>query len=263
MASREGNGSSLRKELAVFLERKKVSTMAELKAALNTDVSMTIYRALKSLSYRTSYSHNGRYYALNRSIRFDENGLWSVRSVWFSRHGTLLATLEKFVSDSEHGCFAHELEALLHVVVMESLLRLVQKGRISRERWGRAYLYCSKNASVRRRQLAARDAEMGAGVRPLVAPAEISDEVKAAIVLFAALLDERQLRLFAGVEALQFGRGAERWLSELLCVHHQTVAKGRRELIEGTVDFKRVRKKGAGRPRVEKKHRRSSKRSRA
>jgi hypothetical protein len=175
--------------------------------------------------------------------------------VWFSRHGTLLATLEKLVSDSERGCFANELESLLHVGVKESLLRLVQRGNISRERIGRSYLYCSKSESVRKRQLVVR----GAG--PLLTPTEVPDEVMAAIVLFAALLDERQLRLFAGVQALQFGQRAEGWLSELLGVHRKTIAKGRQELLDRDVDFNRVRKKGAGRPRVEKKRPRSSRKS--
>jgi predicted transcriptional regulator len=244
------------RKLAEFLKQKKISTMQELKKVVGTDVSMTIYRMLKRLSYRTSYSHNGRYYALNKTLKFNQQGLWTTRSVWFSRHGTLLATLERFVSGSERGFFAQELENLLHVGVKESLLRLVQRGRICRERVSHSYLYCSKNSSVRRQQIADRHAEFaGTGVNVLFKPGEVSDEVKAAIILFTALLDERQRRLFAGIEALQFGRGAERWIAHLLGIHHQTVSKGRRELLEGDVDFKRVRRKGGGRPRIEKKTR--------
>ena len=244
------------RKLAEFLKQKKISTMQELKKVVGTDVSMTIYRMLKKLSYRTSYSHNGRYYALNKTLKFNEQGLWTTRSVWFSRHGTLLATLERFVSSSERGFFAQELENLLHVGVKESLLRLVQRRRICRERVSHSYLYCSKNSSVRRQQIADRHAELaGTGVNVLFEPGQISNEVKAAIILFTALLDERQRRLFAGIEALQFGRGAERWIAHLLGIHHQTVSKGRRELLEGDVDFKRVRRKGGGRPRIEKKTR--------
>ena len=71
------------RELARFFANKKIATMQELKHALVTEVDMTVYRALKRLSYRTSYSHGGRYYALNRTIKFGENGLWSTNSVWF------------------------------------------------------------------------------------------------------------------------------------------------------------------------------------
>lgn len=250
------------KKLDEFLKRKKVATMEELKAAFDTDVGMTVYRALKKLKYRTSYSHNGRYYTLKKIVRFDEHGLWTARSAWFSRHGTLMMTLERFVLDSNSGYFAYELEDMLHVGVRESLLRLVQQGRISREQVSRSYLYCSKNSSVRRRQLATRQSEEGdIGIQFLVGPKQIPGEVKAAIVLFSALLDERQRRLFAGVEALQFGRNAERWIADLLDIHYQTVAKGRQELLKKDVDFDRIRKQGAGRPPVEKKHQKSSRKS--
>jgi hypothetical protein len=255
---RNGN----KKKLDEFLSRVQVAAMEEIKAVCGTDVGMTVYRALKQLKYRTSYSHNGRYYALEKTIEFDEHGLWTARSVWFSRHGTLMKTLERCVSDSESGYFAHELEGLLHVSVRESLLRLIQQGRVSRERVSRSYLYCSKNASVRRRQLAERQSKEGVlGVQFLVGPEQIPDEVKAAIILFSALLDERQRRLFAGVEALQFGRSAERWIADLLDIHYQTVAKGRQELLDREVNFARIRKKGAGRPPVEKKIRKSSRKS--
>ena len=135
-----GSKNSNTKRLKKFLNRKPVATLDELKATLKTDVGMTVYRSLKKLSYRTSYSHSGRYYALKETVRFDEHGLWTARSVWFSRHGTLLKTLERFVMDSDRGYFAHELESLLHVGVKESLLRLVQRGSISREKVSSLYL---------------------------------------------------------------------------------------------------------------------------
>lgn len=251
-----------KKKLAEFLEREKIATMKDLKKVASTDVGMTIYRLLKKLSYLTSYSHNGTYYALKTTVKFDSQGLWAFRSVRFSRYGTLLTTLERFVSDSEHGFFAQELEETLEVGVKESLLRLVQMGRISREKISRSYLYCSKNSSVRRRQLAERRAELSdTGINILFEPDQVSDEVKAAIILFTALLNEQQRRLFAGIEALQFGREAERWIAHLLGIHPQTVAKGKKELLGGNVNFKRIRKEGAGRPRVEKKRQRSIKKS--
>ena len=232
--------------------------MQALKKLVGTDVDISIYRTLKRLSYHTSYSHGGRYYALRKVVRFDDDGLWSSRSIWFSKHGTLSKTLEKLINSSEIGCFAEELESRLHVGVRESLLRLVNQERVQRERISRSYLYVSKNSSIRRRQLAAYLAKEGAGCGlGLLIPEAVSEEVKAAIVLFAALLDERQRRLFAGLETIVLGRNAETWIADILGVHHQTVAKGRRELLNGDIDFDRVRKKGAGRPLVEKKRPRS------
>ena len=248
-------------KVVTVLTRRRAATIDELKAALQTDVRMAVYRVLKDIAYQTSYSHGGRYYALKELMAFDQHGLWSARSVWFSKCGTLMATLEQCVQDAERGYFSTELESLLHVGAKESLLRLLQQGRIARERIAHAYLYCSTDPAIRRRQLAARAVALGRLVEPLDAPDEVSDGVKAAIVLFSALLDERLRRLFAGVEALQFGPGAERWIADLLGIHRQTVAKGRQELLAGEVLIDRIRKPGAGRPRVEKKHRRSSTRS--
>ena len=248
-------------KLIALLTRRQAVTIEELKATLRTDVRMAVYRVLKDISYQTSYSHGGRYYALREVMEFDQHGLWSARSAWFSKDGTLMATLEQCVQDAERGYFSQELESVLHVGAKESLLRLVHQGRISRERVAHAYLYCSPDPARRRRQRAARTAVLGRLVEPLVTPEGVSDEVKAAIVLFSAVLDERLRRLFAGVEALQFGRGAERWIGDLLGIHRQTVAKGRQELLAGEVLVDRIRKPGAGRPRVEKKRRRSSTRS--
>ena len=235
--------------VVAVLTRRRVATIEELKAALQTDVRMAVYRVLKDIAYQTSYSHGGRYYALKELMEFDQHGLWSARSVWFSKYGTLMATLAQLVQDAERGYFSNELEGLLHVGAKESLLRLVQQGRISRERVSRAYLYCATDAVIRRRQLAARAAELGQLVEPLVAPEAVAAEVQAAIVRFSALLDERLRRLFAGVEALQCGRGAEGWIADLLGLHRQTVAKGRHELLAGEVLVDRIRKPGAGRPR--------------
>jgi hypothetical protein len=80
-------------DLIRLLRARRIATMAELKAALGTQADATVFRKLESLAYRTSYSHRGRYYTLDEIARFDELGLWSFRSVWFSQFGTLRAFL--------------------------------------------------------------------------------------------------------------------------------------------------------------------------
>jgi hypothetical protein len=74
-------------DLAKALRRSKIATMPELKRALGTEVDVTVFRKLKQLAYRTSYSHRGSYYTLDETAHFDHNGLWSFQSVWFSRQG--------------------------------------------------------------------------------------------------------------------------------------------------------------------------------
>ena len=80
------------------------------------------------------------------------------------------------------------------------------------------------------------------------------DELKAAILLFYSLLDEKQRRLYAAIESLKLGHGGDRQLAGFLGLDPHTVARGRRQLLEGDVEPSRVRKLGGGRKPVEKKH---------
>ena len=250
-------------DLAKALRRSKIATMPELKRALGTEVDVTVFRKLKQLAYRTSYSHRGSYYTLDETAHFDQNGLWSFQSVWFSRQGTLLDTAQAFVENSSAGHFVEELDQLLHVGNKEPLLRLVQHGRVTREPVEGLYLYCSLDPVLRQRQLLARhvlQAEPGlAG--DLVRAEAVSEELKAAIVLFSSMLDERQRRLYAGLESLKLGYGGDQRIAEFIGMDPHTVAKGRRELLEQDLEVDRIRKAGGGRKPVEKKRPKSSPKS--
>ena len=247
----------LANSLEEFLEERVIATMPEMKNALGTSVSRTVARKLGELSYRTSYSHGGCYYALSRLVRFKKSGLWSCGAVWFSRHGTLLATLKEFVSNSEDGRFAFELKDVLHVSVKDSLLRLANRGEITRQRISGLYLYCSAEPSKFKQQVLARRLLCEASQIEEMAP---SDEVKAALIIFVSVLDEKARRLFAGLESLRIGYGGDSQIAGLLGLNAHTVAKGRRELLERDVDLARTRRTGAGRPE-KKVARKSSRRS--
>lgn len=145
-------------DLARFLDKHKIAVIEELKVALGTNIDMTVFRKLRQLSYRTSYSHGNRYYTLDRTTDFDDHGLWSCRSVWFSRQGTLLKTLEHFIGHAQAGYFARELKAVLHVGVKESLLKLTRQGRVIREKISGRFLYCSPDSKTRRGQILSRRA---------------------------------------------------------------------------------------------------------
>ena len=247
-------------DLAKALRRSKIATMPDLNRALGTKVDVTVFRKLKQLAYRTSYSHRGSYYTLDETARFDANGLWSFRSVWFSRQGTLLDTAQTFVENSSAGHFVEELDHLLHVGTKEPLLRLVQQGRVTREPVEGLYLYRSMDPLLRQPQLLARRVlQAEPSLTSSLARAEgVSDELKAAIVLFFSLLDERQRRLYAGLESLKLGYGGDRRMAEFIGMDPHTVAKGRRELLEQDLDIDRIRQAGGGRKLVEKKRPKSS-----
>jgi hypothetical protein len=247
-------------DLAKVLRRSKIATMPELKRELGTEVDVTVFRKLKQLAYRTSYSHRGSYYTLDETAHFDHNGLWSFQSVWFSRQGTLLDTAQALVENSSAGYFAEELDHLLHVGTKEPLLNLVQHERVARAPVEGLYLYCAMNPVLRERQLLARHAlQAEPNLASSLAKAEVvSDELKAAMVLFFSMLDEKQRRLYAGLESLKLGYGGDRRMADFMGLDPHTVAKGRRELLEQDLAVDRIRKAGGGRKRAEKKHQKSS-----
>ena len=233
-----------------FLRKNRIATLPQLKQLLGTEADITVFRKLKELSYRTSYSHRGSFYTLDEIADFDVRGLWSSGSVWFSRHGTLVGTVEAFVTQAPAGYFAFELEDLLHVPVKEPLLRLVEQDRIARQTVSGLYLYCATNSATRQQQERARQALLEQSAFSADSSPN-SDELRAAIVLFASLLDEQQRRLYAGLESLQLG--GDRQIADLLHLDPHTVAKGRRQLLAQEVQADRVRAVGGGRKPTEKK----------
>jgi hypothetical protein len=54
-----------------LLEEQRIATLLELKQALRSSATMTVFRKLKALGYRTSYSHRGKYYTLANIPHFD------------------------------------------------------------------------------------------------------------------------------------------------------------------------------------------------
>ena len=124
-----------------------------------------------------------------------------------------------------------------------------------REKAAGRFLHFAADPATRTEQLRARevwesqpgDRFFGAGLRV------VPDELKAAIVLFYSLLDEQQRRLYAGLESLKLGHGGDRRIGELLGLDPDTVARGRKQLLDQDIERNRVRRKGGGRPPMEKK----------
>lgn len=77
-------------------------------------------------------------------------------------------------------------------------------------------------------------------------------ELKAAIILFFSVLDEKQRRLYAGLESLMCGYGGDSKVASLLGLNEHTVAKGRAEILQRDVELERVRRQGGGRKTTEK-----------
>ena len=186
-----------------LLREQTIASLTEVMTALGTRARRTAFRKLRDLAARTSYSHRGGYYTLDELVDFDQRGLWSFNEVHFSSAGTLIATAESFVNQAQAGHFGEELDNLLQVGSQDALRKLVRGGRLTRQKLAGQFLYCAadrprrQTEQLRRRRLLMATPGL---VRPLPDADLMPEELRAAIVLFASLLDERQRRLSAGLE---------------------------------------------------------------
>ena len=247
------------KVLKNLILNQKIATMSEMKDALGTPVDATIFRKLKELFYLRSYSHRGKYYTLPQVARFDEQGLWFYRNVHFSKQGSLLNTIAYFVENCPAGYFELELENQLQVGVRTAVLKLLKDNRISRQKVMGRYLYCASDQNVRQRQCRDRSRQQAIGDLTLepMGSEFLFEEGKTLVELFVSLLDEKQRRLYAGLESSKLGHGDKK-VARLFGLDVHTVAKGRKELWDGQIEADRVRRSGGGRKLLEKKRLKSS-----
>jgi hypothetical protein len=242
------------KDIVAFFKCRKVATIDEITGAVGDASSRTIFRKLKKLDYIRSYSHYGKYYTLPGIPRFDRRGLWSFKSAHFSQFGDLVNTLKVFIDQCDCGYSAAELREILNVETKHALRHLHQKKAVKREIINSRYIYFSANSKKAKSQKKMRMTE---GTKPLATiivdnPELAADEAKAAVLLFLSTLNEKQRRLYAGLESLKLGHGGDGYIATLFGMDSHTVARGRNELIEGEFETDRVRSQGGGRLSVKK-----------
>ena len=227
-------------QLEKQFEDQIVLDMKKMKAILGTNVDMTIYRNLKRLCYVSSYSHAGKNYSLKRLAKFDLHGLWHYGDIHFSKMGTLKKTIIELLGKSKYGYTAKELQKLLKAFPHNVLLALFRDNQIVREQIGNNFVYFSSDKISS--QLHHRKTKTFQKVSTF----------SECLSLFLQGLNEKQLRLYAGLESIQIGYGGDKTVSEKLGINVKTVAKGREELLTKNIDFARIRDLGAGRPSLKK-----------
>jgi hypothetical protein len=237
-----------------YIIQNTVVTMPDLKRFLHSASNMTIYRRLKELSYLSSCSHQGKYYSLTELAYFDKDGLWFYDKILFSIYGTLIKTCQHFVRQRDAGYSIFELRQKLRLAVKEPLLTLYQKKELAREAIAGQMIYFSIEPSKKRSQILLRKER--SAPRALnsgkIGPHLITDEMRAATILFYSVLDERQRRLYAGLESIKLGFGGDQIMADYLKLDPHTVSKGRQELATENFQRQRIRKPGGGRKSIKK-----------
>ncbi len=240
--------------LLELFRSKKVVTLDEMKSALGTNSTMTIFRNLKQLNYLSSCSHRRSYYTLKRIAKFNKEGLWFYNTILFSRFSVLSETITNLINKSEKGYTAKEIQDILYIKPNEVLLSLINKRAIYREKISGKYVYFSTNKSKNKKQELLQKNTVGVTKFNQLKSNALMDDLKTAIIIFFSLLDEKQKRLYAGLESIKIGRSGDKTVSVLLGLNVKTVSKGRHELLSGIFPIETVRAKGGGRKRIEKKN---------
>lgn len=240
-----------KQKLIEAFQSEKVLDLGIVKEIIGTTSRMTVFRQLKTLGYCSSYSHSGKYYTLGSIPIFDRYGLWSYGGVRFSKHGNLIETIPILVKRSEAGYFASELEDLLHVFVHNAVGKLFALRRLLREQIGDQYLYLSP--VLAETQFLARKKILTQGTAESVSITNLAgEEIIEHFTAFLSVLNEKQRRLYLGLESIKLGHGGDVRMASAAGVNVKTVSRGRQELLSKEIDLDRIRRKGAGRPALKK-----------
>ena len=137
--------------LKKLFDRRKCWMLAHLAEALDYAL-ITLRRLLHQVGYFRSYTHNGKWYTLRSSPRFDREGLWRHRGIGFSKSGSLTATIQYLVGRSPVGLSAGELAVKLQHPCHAVLTHLHKSGGLDRLKIGGEFRYLSTQEQRNRRQ---------------------------------------------------------------------------------------------------------------
>lgn len=151
--------------LTKLFSRRKCWLLAELATTLDCAL-ITVRRLLKEVGYVRSYTHNGKWYTLATTPRFDRDGIWRHRQIGFSKQGSLTATIRHLIERSPVGLSARELGEKLQHPCHAVMTILHKAGEIDRIKIGGEFRYLSTKERINRRQRAQILAEQRAEEPP-------------------------------------------------------------------------------------------------
>ena len=126
------------------LEEMKVFTLDTLVSCLSCSVP-TARLKMKQWGTYTSYNQNGRYYTMPKVPRFNDNGLWHYREIYFSQYGNLKNTIIALVSGSSFGLTGKEIGSIVRLDPRSFLHHFRNTKGIQREKREGVYVYYSSN----------------------------------------------------------------------------------------------------------------------
>jgi hypothetical protein len=141
-----------RKQMLKFFNLKKCITLEDLCESLNY-TSRSVQRLLKAVGYYSSFTHNGKWYTLNTTPEFDDNGLWFYMGIGFSQFRSLNTTIIYLIDSSEKGLLAIDLSTTLSTSCPPVLNRLYKMNKIDRAKTPKGFVYISIDNNIKVRQV--------------------------------------------------------------------------------------------------------------
>ena len=138
-------------QLEKLFNRRPCWILADLAHALDYAL-ISVRRFLLQIGYFRSYTHNGKWYTLRSTPRFNHDGLWHNGDIGFSKHGSLTATISHLVGRSPAGLSAGELAQKLQHPCHAVLTHLHQDGELDRLKVQGEFRYLSIEASLNGQQ---------------------------------------------------------------------------------------------------------------
>jgi len=138
-------------QLKKMFDRRPCWILADLARSLDYAL-ISVRRFLLQIGYFRSYTHNGKWYTLRSTPRFNHDGLWHHRDLGFSKHGSLTATIGHLVERSPAGLSARQLAQKLQHPCHAVLTHLHQDGELDRLKVQGEFRYLSIQAPLNRQQ---------------------------------------------------------------------------------------------------------------
>jgi len=136
--------------LNVF-RKEKIMTIKRLTGLLNSS-NRTGQRRLQQWHTYTSYNQNGRYYVLPDIPKFDKNGLWKYKGIFFSRHGNLTQTITALVNTSQNGLTVSETSKFVGVALSSFMVDGRKALPLRRDKVAGRFVYFAFDETVYHRQ---------------------------------------------------------------------------------------------------------------
>jgi hypothetical protein len=158
------------KRLAKLFQRRKCWMLADLAQSLGCAL-ISARRHLKQIGYFRSYTHNGKWYTRRDSPHFNRDGVWLYKSIGFSKHGSLIATIVHLVARSPSGLSARDLGQKLEHPCHAVLTSLFKNQVLDRMQVAGEFRYLATEEQLNRRQR-----EQAAGLPPTASATSLNTQ---------------------------------------------------------------------------------------